>query len=72
MNDNGEVSRLTVAPGAPTLPRPQTGVAAGVVFLMYLGLEYLEIFHNRQRRHSALGTLTPVEYEMLYPNVQSA
>ena len=26
--------------------------------------EYLEIFHNRQRRHSALGMLTPVEYEI--------
>jgi len=26
--------------------------------------QYLEIFHNRQRRHSALGMLTPVEYEM--------
>jgi putative transposase len=25
--------------------------------------EYLEIFHNRQRRHSALGMLTPTEYE---------
>jgi transposase InsO family protein len=25
--------------------------------------EYLEIFHNRQRRHSSLGTLTPVEFE---------
>ena len=25
--------------------------------------EYLEIFHNRQRRHSALGMITPVEYE---------
>ena len=25
--------------------------------------EYLEIFHNRQRRHSSLGMLTPVEYE---------
>jgi putative transposase len=23
--------------------------------------EYLEIFHNRQRRHSALGMLTPIE-----------
>jgi putative transposase len=28
--------------------------------------EYLEIFHNRQRRHSALGMLTPTEYEMLH------
>ena len=25
--------------------------------------EYLEIFHNRHRRHSALGMLTPTEYE---------
>jgi len=25
--------------------------------------EYLDIFHNRQRRHSALGMLTPVEFE---------
>lgn len=29
--------------------------------------EYLEIFHNRQRRHSALGFLTPIEYERLQP-----
>jgi transposase InsO family protein len=25
--------------------------------------EYLEIFHNRRRRHSALAMLTPIEYE---------
>jgi putative transposase len=25
--------------------------------------EYLEIFHNGQRRHSALGMLTPTELE---------
>jgi transposase InsO family protein/transposase-like protein len=29
--------------------------------------EYLEIFHNRQRRHSSLGMLSPVEYERLHP-----
>ena len=26
--------------------------------------EYLEISHNRQRRHSSLGTLSPIEYEL--------
>ena len=26
--------------------------------------EYLEIFHNRQRRHSALAMLSPVEFEI--------
>jgi putative transposase len=25
--------------------------------------DYLEIFHNRSRRHSSLGMLTPIEYE---------
>ena len=28
--------------------------------------EYLEVFHNRQRRHSALGMRTPIEYEILH------
>ena len=28
--------------------------------------EYLEIFHNRQRRHSSIGMLTPIEYETRY------
>ena len=27
--------------------------------------EYLEIFHNRQRRHTAIGMRTPIEYERL-------
>ena len=27
--------------------------------------EYIEIFHNRQRRHSALSYRTPIEYELL-------
>jgi putative transposase len=32
--------------------------------------EYLEIFHNRKRRHSALRMRSPVEFEMMnpYPN----
>jgi putative transposase len=28
--------------------------------------EYLEVFYNRQRRHSALGYLSPHEYERRY------
>jgi len=28
--------------------------------------EYLEIFHNRQRRHSSLGMRTPIEYETIH------
>jgi putative transposase len=26
--------------------------------------KHLEIFHNRQRRHSSLGMLSPIEYEI--------
>jgi transposase InsO family protein len=33
---------------------------AGAIF------EYLEIFHNRTRQHSALGMRTPIEYEKLH------
>lgn len=29
--------------------------------------EYIEIFHNRRRRHSALGYKTPIEYELASP-----
>ena len=25
--------------------------------------EYVEVFHKRQRRHSSIGMLTPIEYE---------
>ncbi|WP_157090888.1 IS3 family transposase [Nocardiopsis listeri] len=30
--------------------------------------EYLEIFHNRQCRHSAIGWLTPIEFENKKPS----
>ena len=29
----------------------------------------LEIFHNRQRRHSSLEMLTPIEYELRHANI---
>jgi transposase InsO family protein len=32
--------------------------------------EYLEIFHNRRRRHSALGMRSPIEYEMMQSPIQ--
>ncbi|MFC8529267.1 integrase core domain-containing protein [Nocardia sp. NPDC057227] len=32
--------------------------------------EYLEIFHNRRRRHSAPGMRTPIDYEMIPPPIQ--
>jgi transposase InsO family protein len=34
--------------------------------------EYLEIFHNRQRRHSSLGMHTPIEYETIHRNQPDA
>ncbi len=30
--------------------------------------EYIEIFHNRRRRHSAFGYRTPIEFELLSEN----
>ena len=34
--------------------------------------EYLEVFHNRQRRHSSLGMLTPVEFEARHQKESAA
>jgi transposase InsO family protein len=34
--------------------------------------EYLEVFHNRQRRHSSIGMHTPIEYETIHHNQPSA
>lgn len=33
--------------------------------------EYLEVFHNRVRRHSSLGMRSPIEYERLYSEKES-
>jgi putative transposase len=32
--------------------------------------DYLEIFHNRQRRHSALGMRAPIEFELIHQSTQ--
>jgi len=34
--------------------------------------DYIELFHNTRRRHSALGMLTPTEYEHLHANTNEA
>lgn len=34
--------------------------------------EYLEVFHNRQRRHSSLGMLSPVEFEARHAKTSAA
>jgi transposase InsO family protein len=34
--------------------------------------EYLEILHNRARRHSSLGMLTPIEYEKVNSRTANA
>ena len=34
--------------------------------------DYIELFHNSARRHSALGMLTPTEYENLYSPIDKA
>jgi putative transposase len=34
--------------------------------------EYLEVFHNRNRRHSALRMLTPIEFEKVNNQTEQA
>jgi putative transposase len=34
--------------------------------------EYIEVFHNRRRRHSSLGMLTPIEFNNINTTTQAA
>jgi putative transposase len=34
--------------------------------------QYIEIFHNRRRHHSALGMRTPIGYEQLLRPIEAA
>jgi hypothetical protein len=54
--------------------RPAVAVCVdcGAALCVNAIFEYLEIFHNRQRRHSALGMLTPVEFEAAHQPVTAA
>jgi putative transposase len=47
-------------------PRPAWRYRCAIQGATNAIVEYLEIFHNRQRRHSALGWRTPVEFENLH------
>jgi putative transposase len=53
-----------VDPGVwPTLARLRTAT-----------FDYIEVFYNRRRRHSALGQLSPAHYELVHqlPTAQAA
>jgi len=51
-----------VEEGAPSLPRIHRQEGENAIF------DFVEAFYNRQRRHSALGYLSPAEYERRYEN----
>ena len=34
--------------------------------------DYIELFHNTRRRHSALGMMAPTEYETIYSQTNQA
>jgi len=61
-----DVGRSCAAPSSasrssvPAKTRPPKLELTNAIF------EYLQILHNRQRRHSALGWRTPVEFEKLH------
>ena len=56
----GEVRRVETLEDASQLDRKRWKTRVELVNAIF---EYLEIFHNRQRRHSALGMTSPVEFE---------
>jgi transposase InsO family protein len=44
-------------------PKARTDIFEYIIF------EYIEAFYNRKRRHSALGYLSPAEYEARYSTI---
>ncbi len=62
--DNAVIESFWARMQVELLDRQRWSTRVGLANAIF---EYLEIFHNRKRRHSALGMLTPVEYEMMKP-----
>jgi hypothetical protein len=58
------------APQVPSSASPQTLEDPGELSTAIH--DYIELFHNTRRRHSALGMLTPTEYEDLHATQQAA
>jgi transposase InsO family protein len=42
---------------------PIAGLGRALLMVTLDIFEYLEVVHKRQRRHSSLGMLTPIEFE---------
>ncbi len=61
--------RALATPAQERQPPPRDATARiGTPELANAIFERLEIFHNRQRRHSSLDMLTPVEFELRHVN----
>ncbi len=61
--DNAVIESLWGRMQTELLNRKQWSIRIELVNAIF---DYLEAFHNRRRRHSALGMLTPIEYELLH------
>lgn len=59
--DNGQMESFWARMQVELLNRKRWNTRLELANAMF---EYLEIFHNRQRRHSSLGMLSPIEYEL--------
>ena len=59
--DNGQMESFWARMQVELLNRKRWNTRLELANVIF---EYLEIFHNRQRRHSSLGMLSPIEYEL--------
>ena len=66
--DNGQMESLWARMQVELLNRKRWNTRLELANAIF---EYLEIFHNRQRRHSSLGMLSPIEYKLRHTNNQA-